>query len=114
MDLIRSTLSKTATELVNKRAEIVNLKSGRQEKQKRLEREKANRLEVKSQLAKVTDATISMEAKAQAVSIRLHYALISVASKHASNGGSQEQRVGSRLEATERRTYASKPNNIVL
>ncbi|KAL3896675.1 MAG: hypothetical protein SGCHY_003920 [Lobulomycetales sp.] len=67
VDLIRSTLSKTATELVNKRAEIVNLKSGRQEKQKRLEREKANRLEVKSQLAKVTDATISMEAKAQAL-----------------------------------------------
>jgi chromosome segregation ATPase len=67
VDLIRSTLSKTATELVNKRAEIVNLKSGRVEKQKRLEKEKVSKSDAKAQLAKVGDATMSMEAKAQAV-----------------------------------------------
>lgn len=46
----------------------MNLKSGRVEKQKRLEKEKVSKAEAKAQLAKVGDATMSMEAKAQAVS----------------------------------------------
>lgn len=69
VDMIRSTLSKTATDLVNKRAEIVNLKAGRTEKSKRLEKEKINRVEAKNRLVQITDATMTMEAKAQAVRV---------------------------------------------
>jgi chromosome segregation ATPase len=87
VDLIRSTLSKTATELVNKRAEIVNLKSGRVEKQKRLEKEKISKADAKAQLAKVGDATMSMEAKAQAVS---DVGIYGVASKLVADGRDQE------------------------
>ncbi|KAJ3041458.1 Coiled-coil domain-containing protein 39, partial [Rhizophlyctis rosea] len=58
-------LCAAATDLVNKRGEIVNLKTDLQDKQGRLEKEKKNKLEMKAKLARVTDETMSMEARAQ-------------------------------------------------
>ncbi|KAJ3085209.1 Coiled-coil domain-containing protein 39, partial [Quaeritorhiza haematococci] len=65
LEVLRNTLNKTATDLVNKRAEIVNMKSDLSERQQRLEKENAHRMETKNRLMLLTDETVSMEAKAQ-------------------------------------------------
>ncbi|KAJ3295187.1 Coiled-coil domain-containing protein 39 [Borealophlyctis nickersoniae] len=65
VEVLRNTLNKTATDLVNKRSEIVNLKGDLQEKQAQLEKERANRANMKEKLGFVMDETMSMEAKAQ-------------------------------------------------
>ncbi|KAJ3043434.1 Coiled-coil domain-containing protein 39 [Rhizophlyctis rosea] len=65
VEILRNTLNKTATDLVNQRGEIVNLKTDLQDKQGKLEREKRNRSDMKAKLQRVTDETMTMEARAQ-------------------------------------------------
>ncbi|TPX65201.1 hypothetical protein SpCBS45565_g05309 [Spizellomyces sp. 'palustris'] len=65
VDVLRNTLNKTATDLVNRRGEIVNLKGDLQERRGKLENEKQNREDMKAKLVMVTDKTMSLEAKAQ-------------------------------------------------
>ncbi|KAJ3390261.1 Coiled-coil domain-containing protein 39 [Lobulomyces angularis] len=79
VEVIRNNLSKSklktvaaATELINKRAEIVNLKTERQEKQGKLEKEKKTKANMKLKLADVSEGTMSMEAKALVLQNLLH------------------------------------------
>ncbi|KAI9094650.1 hypothetical protein DFS34DRAFT_628586 [Phlyctochytrium arcticum] len=65
VDVLRNTLNKSATDLVNKRGEIVNLKADLQDRHGKLDREEQNREDMKIRLAHAMDKTVSMEAKAQ-------------------------------------------------
>ncbi|KAJ3023472.1 Coiled-coil domain-containing protein 39 [Thoreauomyces humboldtii] len=65
LEVLRNTLNKTATDLVNKRGEVVNLKDDLNDKHDKLEREKQNAEDMKVKLAHVTDKTMTMEQSAQ-------------------------------------------------
>lgn len=65
VEVMKNTLSKTATDLINKRAEIVNLKNELLERQNRFEIQKQLRVDAKNKLAMVTSDTMSLEQKAQ-------------------------------------------------
>ncbi|KAI8853033.1 hypothetical protein BC829DRAFT_414156 [Chytridium lagenaria] len=64
VDVLRTTLNKTSSELQNKRNEIQNMKSDLRDKQMRLDKEKEKRVNLRDKLAKVTGETMTLEAKA--------------------------------------------------
>ncbi|KAJ3104260.1 Coiled-coil domain-containing protein 39, partial [Physocladia obscura] len=64
VDILRSTLTKTSTDLSNRKNELTNLKDDLHRKQEALERELQNRNSMKSKLERVSSNTLSLEAKA--------------------------------------------------
>ncbi|KAJ3177443.1 Coiled-coil domain-containing protein 39 [Geranomyces variabilis] len=65
LEVLRNTLNKTATDLVNKRGEVVNLKDDLHDKTEKLAREKQHTEDMKTRLAMITNKTMTMEQKAQ-------------------------------------------------
>ena len=61
-----------AADLVNKKSEVGNLKTDMQEKQNKLEKSRQHKTESKNKLARITDSTMTMEAKAQEVYITIN------------------------------------------
>ncbi|KAJ3193569.1 Coiled-coil domain-containing protein 39 [Irineochytrium annulatum] len=64
VEVMRTTLSKSSTDLVNKKNELANLKKDLQDKQGKLEKEKGRKASMRDKLARVTGDTMSLEAKA--------------------------------------------------
>ncbi|KAJ3398649.1 hypothetical protein CcCBS67573_g04288 [Chytriomyces confervae] len=64
VEVLRSTLTKTSTDLSNRKNEVLNLKQDLKEKQETLERETMNKTTAKDKLSRVTSTTLSLEAKA--------------------------------------------------
>ncbi|KAJ3311127.1 Coiled-coil domain-containing protein 39 [Blyttiomyces sp. JEL0837] len=64
VDIVKNTLHKGSVDLTNRKTELSNLKADLNDKQLRLEKEKMNKNHMRNKLARVTDETMTMEAKA--------------------------------------------------
>ncbi|KAI8919783.1 hypothetical protein BC831DRAFT_479983 [Entophlyctis helioformis] len=67
VEVLRSTLNKSATELVSKKSDLTNLKGDLQERQGRLERDRRLYEDLKQKLYHLDDETMTLEAKAEEV-----------------------------------------------
>ncbi|KAI8622501.1 hypothetical protein BC830DRAFT_435720 [Chytriomyces sp. MP71] len=72
VEVLRSTLTKTSTDLSNRKNEVQNLKHDLREKQESLQNEITNKDSVRDKLTRVTSSTLSMEAKAAELQEILH------------------------------------------
>eukprot|EP00842_Homolaphlyctis_polyrhiza_P005206 jgi/Hompol1/5687/HPOL_004624-RA len=65
VEVLRSTLNKSATELVNKKSELTNLKGDLQDRQTKLSKDRKLHEELKQKLYSLDDETMTMEAKSE-------------------------------------------------
>ncbi|KAJ3076829.1 Coiled-coil domain-containing protein 39 [Podochytrium sp. JEL0797] len=72
VEVLRSTLTKTSTDLSNRKNEVSNLKDNLHDKQHILQTEMANRNAMKEKLTRMMGDTMSMEAKAAELQDILH------------------------------------------
>lgn len=67
VEVLKNTLNKSATDLVNQRNELNNLKGRLKENQERMEKSNENHVSLRNQLFSLQDSNLSVEAKAKQV-----------------------------------------------
>ncbi|KAJ3323692.1 Coiled-coil domain-containing protein 39 [Boothiomyces sp. JEL0866] len=65
VEVLKNTLNKSATDLVNRRSELNNLKANLKERQEKLDKGERNYEEMLKRMANLDDETVSLEARAE-------------------------------------------------
>lgn len=65
VEVLKNTLSKSSSDLVNKRSELSNLKTNLKDKQEKLESSKKHHADLKKKMGSLDDESVSLEARAE-------------------------------------------------